>query len=492
MTSTTINGMNVRGHSRRWLTTAAVLFATFQLSACLQPLDLRADATQSPGTLSSWINSESRLALTYLIDNISPPGTAPGVVVASPSRVNPNYYYHWVRDSGLVMDTVVKLYQGATSTNERTHYFQMLSDYVSFSRGNQLTPNWSGGLGEPKFNVDGSAYNFSWGRPQNDSPGIRATALIHFANQLINEGQIAWVQTRLYNPNQAGGTVIKEDLEYVSQHWRESSFDLWEEVKGKHFYTKMVQRRSLIEGADLADRLGDIGARDWYRLQASQLENEIRKHWDDSRGYLVATLNPEAQRPFKPSGLDVAVVLGVLHGYASDGFYGPTSDQVLKSAAKIRAAFQNVYGINANLNVGTAIGRYPEDTYNGFTTAGEGNPWVLATNAFAELYYRAANEWEKQGAIPLTADNILVFTQLLGHTLPGLQANISLGSQQTQFTQILQAVRATGDSFLDRTRLHAFSNGRLSEEFNKSTGYMQGARDLTWSYASVLTALWAR
>lgn len=38
----------------------------------------------------------------------------------------------------------------------------------------------TGGLGEPHFNVDLTAYTGSWGRPQRDGPALRATALIDF------------------------------------------------------------------------------------------------------------------------------------------------------------------------------------------------------------------------------------------------------------------------------------------------------------------------
>lgn len=43
----------------------------------------------------------------------------------------------------------------------------------------------TGGLGEPKFNVDKTAFTGSWGRPQRDGPALRATALISFGEWLI-------------------------------------------------------------------------------------------------------------------------------------------------------------------------------------------------------------------------------------------------------------------------------------------------------------------
>jgi glucoamylase len=46
----------------------------------------------------------------------------------------------------------------------------------------------SGGLGEPKFNVDETAFTGSWGRPQRDGPALRATALITYSKWLIANG----------------------------------------------------------------------------------------------------------------------------------------------------------------------------------------------------------------------------------------------------------------------------------------------------------------
>jgi glucoamylase len=43
----------------------------------------------------------------------------------------------------------------------------------------------SGGLAEPKFYVDMTAFTGSWGRPQRDGPALRATTLINFGNWLI-------------------------------------------------------------------------------------------------------------------------------------------------------------------------------------------------------------------------------------------------------------------------------------------------------------------
>ena len=111
-------------------------------------------------TFEEWLGVQKDAALRDFFNNISPPDTARGVVVAAVSRQSPNYYYHWTRDAALTMEVVTGLYRTTGNAAVKQRYFQMLVDYLRFSRFNQLTPNRSAGpgtrgLGEPKFNVDG-------------------------------------------------------------------------------------------------------------------------------------------------------------------------------------------------------------------------------------------------------------------------------------------------------------------------------------------------
>lgn len=65
-----------------------------------------------------------------------------------------------------------------------------IQEYISTGAYIQTISNPSGtlstgGLGEPKFNVDKTAFTGAWGRPQRDGPALRATAMIAYANHLI-------------------------------------------------------------------------------------------------------------------------------------------------------------------------------------------------------------------------------------------------------------------------------------------------------------------
>lgn len=382
-----------------------------------------------------WPTFERPVAIRKMLANIGRAGTTPGLVVASPQRSDPDYYFHWVRDGALAMSEVVSLYDETGSSR----YENLIQDFIALTR-EQQGANAKTGLGEPKFEVDNRPYMGPWGRPQNDGPALRAITLIRYARIKMSQGQSV---ADLYDSRFPSRAVIKLDLEYVSHHWMDASFDLWEEVLGDHFYTRMVQRRALKEGAELAKDLGDPGAAAWYLQQADQLSRLIERHWDSRQGLIRPTLNFSGGLDYKSSDLDVAVVLGVLHGHTDDGFFDYRDARVQSTLRKLILAFQNLYAINRNDNLpAVVIGRYPEDRYAGSNFNG-GNPWVLATLAVAELYYRQGN-------------------------------------------------RKTADEYLARVSAHAYPDGSLSEQIDRRTGFMTSAADLTWNYAALLSTLRSR
>ena len=465
--------------------------------------------------LDQWVQSQSTHSASVLLRNIGPsadvPNASPGSVVASPSH-DPDYRYHWVRDGALVMNTVFGLYERSSSRTEKARLLNIVLEYVDFSRRLQMTPNPSGtpdgeglGLGEPKFGADGSAYTSPWGRPQNDGPALRAVTLIRLAHLLLDAGRSDTVRDKLYDFVLPARTVIKADLEFVSHHWRDSSFDVWEEVRGAHFYTRLVQRRALVEGAALAERLGDSGAAQWYRTQAKQLEPTIDRHWDEGRKIIQVTLDRDAGLDYKSSGLDVAVLLGVLHGLplsgahgVKDAYFSVTDDRVLATSEKLAESFRKLYSINGrgrdfdNQPLAIGIGRYPEDRYSGVLNQNTGNPWFLSTFALAEFYYRCAAEWESKEKFTVTATNASWIHRLKIFRRLKIEPNEVIHSWDPRFYAVIRGLKQLGDDYMRRGRFHADPKGAMSEQFNRNSGYMQSAEELTWSHASLLTAAWAR
>lgn len=378
---------------------------------------------------------------------------ANGAIVASPSQQNPNYYFDWVRDSAIAMGLIETWYENNHLAADKERLFH----YVSWTRMiQQQNPPLPGQdiLGEPKFYINGYPFDGAWGRPQNDGPAIRATVLIRFAQQLLNQHEKEYVQTYLYNSNldpQSMG-AIKIDLEYIAHHWTDENFDLWEEVYGNHFFTTMVQQKALLDGAILARRLEDERAAIYYEQQARLMDFRLYQHLDQKNQRIQATLPPHLG-PQKTQELDSAIILGILFN-PQHGLLAPNSIYVEKTINALHQQFNQMFPINENNSGPILFGRYPGDSYDGYQTHSIGNPWFILTATMAEYYFTLA-------------DNLL--------TAQGQQP-------------LIERYIDTGDAYLKLIKKYA-PDMSLAEQINLNTGAQQGATSLTWSYVSVLRAL---
>ena len=441
----------------------------------------------APDDFDAWLQTESQVAGQRLSANISASGTRRGIVLASPSQSDPNYYYFWVRDGAMVMRAIFDRVSSGDTVAE-----DQFKDYVALTRENQIdTLRAVGGLGEPRFNVDGTVNTEPWGRPQNDGPALRALTLIRYANWLIEKGDRSAVERDLYVPELPARSVIKTDLEFIAHHWSDVSVDLWEEVTGHHFFTEAAMMVALRNGALLARDMGDPNAASFYIQAADQIENRIAQHWDASRGYYLATLDFSAgQDHQKPSQLDVSVLLAALFVEQPSGLLSLMDDHIIKTAEALENAFGQLYPINAAKgDLGTSIGRYTEDTYYG------GNPWVLSTAAFAEWNYRIAALIEANPSMILTNTQAAYLTKVVASVSRGrarARVKRNVAADPKLRSEVTEALKLRGDSYLKRIRLSAGVTGHLAEQFDSRTGAMLSARDLSWSYAAFMRAVQAR
>lgn len=464
----------------------------------------------------------AQIARAKLYQNISPPGTKPGVVVASPSKKDPDYFYHWVRDAALVMVPVLQQYKTTRSQSVKTDLFHKFHNFIQFSRSNQQIKDADPNhidlrfiMGEPKFTVWGGAYNRGWGRPQNDGPALRAITLIQYAEQLIKEGRTQYVLDNIYRPEIPAYTVVKADLEYTAHHlnipltpftkqflpekdqnrpyhYYECS-DYWEEVKDFHVTTLMAQRKALVLGAKIARYFKDFGAAKFYEKRAKLASTVLEYFWTPQDNIIRVTL--DRNKHGKKSGLDVATILGSLHSEVEGLSYNVLDPRVHSTALRIKKVFNQVYDINKKGYIATAIGRYPEDVYDGNGFKG-GNPWFLAIHAYAELHYRISIQMRKFGNILVSPINYAFF-QDLKYLKPEHKRLIShnhrIFKENPVFKEIVRALILEGDDYLKRSAFHANQQtASMAEQINRYNGTMQGARDLTWSYASFLTAVYQR
>ncbi len=418
----------------------------------------------------NWLYRQQQYSLQMTLSHISRDDTPRGFVVAAPSKSDPNYYFHWVRDAALVMNALDR-----TLPWEKKR--QLLYDYVSMTQQNQNTPTLSD-LGEPKFNPDGSGYADEWARPQNDGPALRAISLIQFANQLLDRGDEPYVRQNLYSADENAPTAIKKDLEYTVKVWARPDFDLWEEVHGTHFYTRMAQRTALELGAKLADRLGDHDSAVRFRRSANLIHVALERHWSEKEYKILSTIDRSTDKglSYKHSNLDASTVLGVLHSWLPGQTFGPLDDRILVTTEKMMKVFSQIYSIN-HQHDGVGIGRYPEDQFFG------GNPWFLLTIGFAEYFLKVSTALAQDAKVTVSGTNKPFYVRILGRDiLPG-----KYDRHSQEFLDIRRGLRSEAEAYLRRVQFHAGEGGRMDEQFDRNNGFMKGAFHLTWSYASYLT-----
>ncbi|KAK6532540.1 glycoside hydrolase 15 protein, variant 2 [Arthrobotrys megalospora] len=440
--------------------------------------------------ISDWMATsatQAGISKKRMFDNISPEGAVKGLVTAAQSRADPDYWYHWIRDAALTMDVVVMLYEAA-SPQKKGFYEERLFWYAKASIDEQNDPTAITGLGEPKFYLDtNTGYTGPWGRPQNDGPGARAITLIRFAEAYLKNGGSHSVVTSQIWP------AIARDIAYVADAWKTGSFDLWEEVNSQHFYNRIIHRRALVLGSQFAKKLGynDDAAR--YSAVATQVLESAKGFWDSQRNLVLYSYGPVMRD--KSSYKDISVVLSVLHGYNDDGVFSATNDQILASAYHIATSFLDIYPIakirkdGSGNPLGMPIGRYPEDVYDGVGTS-RGNPWYLTTSAMAELFYKAAAEFQARDQITVTQATEDFWRYFAPPADPTL--NRKYTSRSHTFKEMVRALQGWGDMWMRTVKYWAPKDGRFPEEYDREDGRGVGAKDLTWSYAAWITAGAAR
>lgn len=461
--------------------TSLLLLGTYAFQAVLGRPDagiVRSNGELIKRSVDSFVATESPIALSRLLCNIGADGcyasgVASGVVIASPSKANPDYWYTWTRDAGLVLKELIDIF----ANNYNATLQSDIQNYITAQARLQGVSNPSGslsngaGLGEPKFNVDLSQFTGDWGRPQRDGPALRAIALITYANWLVTNGYSSTVSDLVW-------PIIRNDLSYVAQYWNQTGFDLWEEVQGSSFFTTAAQHRALVQGAALASSLGTSCTA--CTTVAPQVLCFLQRFWSPSGGYIVSNINVNNGRTGKDANSLISSIATFDPAAACDAAtFQPCSDKALSNHKAVTDSFRSIYGINSGIPQGTAVavGRYAEDVYY------NGNPWYLTTLAAAEQLYDALIVWKSQGFIQVTSTSLAFFKDLNSSVATG-----TYQSDSSTYTALIDAVTAYADGYVNVVATYAAPNGSLSEQFERSNGSPLSAYDLTWSYAAFLSA----
>lgn len=194
-------------------------------------------------------------------------------------------------------------------------------------------------------------------------PALRATALVAYGKYAKKHGNSKFVTESLW-------PVLKNDLDYVSQYWNLTGFDLWEETKSSSFFTISASFRALSEGASFASSLGHSNSK--YLTQAKNILCYIQSFWDSSANAIEADIGSGRLLRLLDSGTTVGINHGFDYKAGCDATtFQPCSDRALAHHYAWVNVFRNLYPLNTGKKAGeaVAIGRYAPDAYY------YGNPW---------------------------------------------------------------------------------------------------------------------
>jgi glucoamylase len=432
-------------------------------------------------SLDRWIERQYRHAVAAMLPSISAVGIVKqrpgfgqtvvpkkGSIVASPVLAaydpDPDYFFHWYRDSAVIIDALrLLLEDGSVGSSDALEYFR---DFVGFSLSLQeldgralvTAPAWRTRVAadfaqfvrtaaelesirgdrvaaEARVNPDGTLDISNWARPQHDGPPLRALAVLRWAHSTSFDADL----------DAAAATLIRADLAFTRQHWRTPSIDIWEEEKGLHYYTLRVAAAALKEGAAWLDERGDAREAQLCRADAEVMLQMLDGYWLPEEGHYRSRVLASGARSTKE--LDIAVIFAAIHGARDDRTHSVHDARMHATLARLEALFDAEYAINRDRDAarGPAMGRYAGDVYY------SGGAYYFSTLAAAEFCFRAA----------VGRDDSRMFIQ-------------------------------RGDAFLETVRAFTPPSGDMSEQFDQNSGAQTSAKHLAWSYAAFISCVAAR
>jgi glucoamylase len=389
------------------------------------------------------------------------PGSVLAAFASAYTETEPDYFFHWLRDSAAVMDAGLLLVRWGIDADA---WKARLADFVSFSlastrltgarflaetpdleertqpeyrqylrsRAELTAIQGEAVLGDVRYNADGTLDFLHWGRPQHDGVATRTLTCLGIRKAGILSDDM----------REELDALVHIDLLYTLNHAGQPCHDIWEEERAEHYYTCLVQAAAMEAGALWASERGDAAFSTTLTEAAARLLHRLDDFWSPAEGFMLSRIMPPGKTTTK--ALDLAVILGVLHSGRREGAHSIADSRVAQTLHKLEALFAADYALNREAGAPLAFGRYKDDTYF------SGGAYFFCTFGAAEFYYKLAT---------VRGDASLI---------------------------------AKGDAILSMARRSILPSGEISEQFDQTTGEQTSAKSLTWSYASFLTAWEAR
>jgi glucoamylase len=449
-------------------------------------------------SLADWMDRQYQLSAAAMLQSISAVHLikerpafgqsirpAKGSVLASSAIASydpdPDYFFHWLRDSAIVIDALRTLIEDGTCGSEaRDHVKDFLRfalvlgdqdgrallkegaspravdpDFQQYMRpaAELRAAHGDAVLGETRVNPDGTLDITKWARPQHDGPALRALAVLRLLRSDIVDDPAARITAR---------ALVETDLAFIHRRWAEPSFDIWEEELGLHYYTRLAQHAALADGAEWLDEIGDPHLGPLYRQASREIAQCLDSHWSAAKGFYLSRLGATAGSSTKE--LDIATILAVVHARRGEGPHSVLDPRAQATLTRLEQLFARDYRINESLppGHGPAMGRYAGDRYY------SGGAYYFATLGAAEFYYRLA--YARARELRVVADP----------------------RQPVDRSDAVDALISRGDGFMAAVRAHTPASGELSEQFDQATGRQTSAKNLAWSHAAFVTATASR
>ncbi|WP_119389749.1 glycoside hydrolase family 15 protein [Taklimakanibacter lacteus] len=387
-----------------------------------------------------------------------------GSIIASPVLADwdpdPDYFFHWFRDSAIVIDALRVLHAGGMPDIDAVTHFR---DFVEFSLalntldGRPLVddPSWRERtqarfrqylrpdaelaairpdtvVAETRVNPDATLDISRWSRPQHDGPALRVIAVLRWLAGMPALDPAITARAAL---------LLRADIDFLLLHAGEPDFDMWEEERGHNYYSLRLSATALAKAALWlkSDPLAET-----CRATAATLQHRLDEFWLESRSFYRSRLSG-APNKF----LDISVIFAAIHAGGVGPLHSIRDVRMLATLDKLDDLFDRLYPINRSRpkTQAPALGRYEGDVYF------SGGAYYFSTLAAAEFCYRLAGECSGD---------------------------------------LAKTYSARGDAYLATVRAYTPEDGALSEQFDQKTGIQTSARQLAWSHAAFITAVAAR
>jgi glucoamylase len=442
-------------------------------------------------SLEQWLGREYGHAATAMLKSISAsdivkerPGfgqtvrPVAGSIVASPVPgsydPDPDYFFHWFRDSAIIIDAVRLLYEaGHLGAEALTHFADFVrfslslqsldgralvaapqwrakvtADFVQFLRGDDLLTVFGDAVyADTRVNPDGTLDISRWARPQHDGPPLRALAVLRWLRTLCN------AQDRAHDVSASlladAKRLLRIDLALTAARWNEPSLDIWEEELGQHYFTLRVSAAALNDGAEWLGAAGETAEAAALRGAAQTIRETLDGFWVEDAGYYRSRIMPPGVASTKM--LDIAVILSAVHSADGGDAHSVRDARMHATLDKLEQLFDRLYPINHRKPRARApaMGRYEGDVYY------SGGAYYFSTLGAAEFCFLAA------------------------------AAHAAGSDPRAKWA-------AHGDAFLETVRAFTPASGDLSEQFDQRSGEQTSAKHLAWSYAGFISCVTAR